>query len=77
MKVLDDQAIELGEPRTMILDTAKTWGADLIVLGSHGRRGMDRFLMGSVSEAVAIHAHCSVEVVRSNARSSPAGQRRE
>jgi nucleotide-binding universal stress UspA family protein len=69
MKVLDDQAIELGEPRAVILDTAKTSGADLIVLGSHGRRGMDRFLMGSVSEAVAIHAHCSVEVVRSNARS--------
>jgi nucleotide-binding universal stress UspA family protein len=69
MKVLDDQAIELGEPRAVILDTAKAWGADLVVLGSHGRRGMDRFLMGSVSEAVAIHAHCSVEVVRSNARS--------
>jgi nucleotide-binding universal stress UspA family protein len=67
MKVLDDQGIELGEPRAVILDTAKTWGAGLIVLGSHGRRGMDRFLMGSVSEAVAIHAHCSVEVVRSNA----------
>jgi nucleotide-binding universal stress UspA family protein len=65
--VLDDQAIELGEPRAVILDAAKTWGSDLIVLGSHGRRGMDRFLMGSVSEAVAIHAHCSVEVVRSNA----------
>ena len=64
MKVLDDQAIELGEPRTVILDTAKTWGANLIVLGSHGRRGMDRFLMGSVSEAVAIHAECSVEVIR-------------
>ncbi len=64
MKVLDDHAIEIGEPRTMILDTAKTWGADLIVLGSHGRRGMDRFLLGSVSEAVAIHAHCSVEVIR-------------
>jgi nucleotide-binding universal stress UspA family protein len=64
MKVLDDHAIELGEPRAVILDTAKTWGADLIVLGSHGRRGMDRFLLGSVSEAVAIHAHCSVEVVR-------------
>jgi nucleotide-binding universal stress UspA family protein len=64
IRVLDDQAIELGEPRTVILDTAKTWEADLIVLGSHGRRGMDRFLMGSVSEAVAIHAHCSVEVIR-------------
>lgn len=64
MEVLDGQAIELGEPRTVILDTAKTWGANLIVLGSHGRRGMDRFLMGSVSEAVAIHAECSVEVIR-------------
>jgi nucleotide-binding universal stress UspA family protein len=64
MKVLDDQAIELGEPRAVTLDTAKTWGADLIVLGSHGRRGMDRFLLGSVSEAVAIHAHCSVEIIR-------------
>jgi nucleotide-binding universal stress UspA family protein len=64
MKVLDDQAKQLGEPRAVILDTAKTWGADLIVLGSHGRRGIDRFLLGSVSEAVAIHAHCSVEVIR-------------
>jgi nucleotide-binding universal stress UspA family protein len=68
INVLDDPAIELGEPRAVILDTAKTWGADLIVLGSHGRRGMDRFLMGSVSEAVAIHAHCSVEVIWSGAR---------
>jgi nucleotide-binding universal stress UspA family protein len=64
MKVLDDHAMPIGEPRVIILDTAKTWGADLIVLGSHGRRGMDRFLLGSVSEAVAIHAHCSVEVIR-------------
>jgi nucleotide-binding universal stress UspA family protein len=43
---------------------ADLWGADLIVVGSHGRRGVDRYLMGSVSEAVALHAHCSVEVVR-------------
>ena len=64
MNVLDDHAKPLGEPRAVILDTAKTWGADLIVLGSHGRRGMDRFLLGSVSEAVAIHAQCSVEVIR-------------
>jgi nucleotide-binding universal stress UspA family protein len=67
MKLLDDHAMPVGEPRTLILETAKTWGADLIVLGSHGRRGLDRFLLGSVSEAVAIHAHCSVEVIRSNA----------
>ena len=64
MKVLDDHTMPLGEPRAVILDTAKDWGADLIVMGSHGRRGMDRFLLGSVSEAVAIHAQCSVEVIR-------------
>jgi nucleotide-binding universal stress UspA family protein len=64
MKVLDDHAPPIGEPRAIILDTAKTWGADLIVLGSHGRRGLDHFLMGSVAESVAVHAHCSVEVIR-------------
>jgi nucleotide-binding universal stress UspA family protein len=53
-----------GEPRGLILDEAKAWGADLIVLGSHGRHGLDRVLLGSVSESVALHAHCSVEVVR-------------
>ena len=62
--LLNEQSIPTGEPRAVILDTAKAWPADLIVLGSHGRRGMDRFLMGSVAESVAIHAHCSVEVIR-------------
>jgi len=57
-------SIPFGEPRRVILDTAKDWGADLIVVGSHGKRGLDRFLLGSVSEAVAIHATCSVQVVR-------------
>jgi universal stress protein A len=38
--------------------------ADLIILGSHGRRGVDRWLLGSVAEAVARHAPCSVEIVR-------------
>jgi nucleotide-binding universal stress UspA family protein len=33
-------------------------------MGSHGRRGFDRLVLGSVSETVAMHAHCSVEVVR-------------
>lgn len=63
-KVLDHHAVPVGEPRVAILDTAKAWGADLIVVGSHGRRGVDRLLLGSVSEAVAIHAHASVEVIR-------------
>lgn len=57
-------AVELGNVKSKILDTAETWRADLIVLGSHGRMGLERFLMGSLAEAVARHAHCSVEIVR-------------
>jgi nucleotide-binding universal stress UspA family protein len=53
-----------GEPRGKIVDVARKWHADLIVLGSHGRHGLERFLMGSVSEAVVHHAPCSVHVVR-------------
>jgi nucleotide-binding universal stress UspA family protein len=53
-----------GDPKSQILDAAKEWHADMIVLGSHGWSGLDRFLMGSVSEGVVRHAHCSVEIVR-------------
>ncbi len=57
-------AVEWGFPKLVILDQAAEWHADLIVVGSHGRKGLDHFLMGSVSEAVARHAACSVEIVR-------------
>jgi nucleotide-binding universal stress UspA family protein len=53
-----------GDPRGIILDEAKLWGADMIVLGSHGRHGVERLLMGSVAEGVASHATCSITVVR-------------
>jgi nucleotide-binding universal stress UspA family protein len=53
-----------GDPKSQILDAAKEWRADMIVLGSHGRTGLGRFLMGSVSQDVVRHAHCSVEVFR-------------
>ncbi len=64
LNVCDCKATPVGDPRTLILDEAKAWGANLIVLGSHGRHGLDRLLMGSVAESVALYAHCSVEVVR-------------
>jgi nucleotide-binding universal stress UspA family protein len=54
----------LGHPAETIIETAKKWGYDLIALGSHGYRGFTRFLLGSVSYAVASHAPCSVEIVR-------------
>jgi nucleotide-binding universal stress UspA family protein len=54
----------LGHAEEKIIETAKLWGADLILLGSHGKRGFERFLLGSVSQAVAYHAPCSVEIVR-------------
>jgi nucleotide-binding universal stress UspA family protein len=59
-----DSSVRTGHPRPAIVDAASKWGANLIVMGSHGRRGLDRLLLGSVSEYVARHAPCSVQVVR-------------
>ena len=59
-----DAQILPGSPRAAILDEAENWGADLIVVGSHGYRAWERFLLGSVSQSVVSHAKCSVEVVR-------------
>jgi nucleotide-binding universal stress UspA family protein len=54
----------VGHPEMVIIETAKKWGADLIVVGSHGYRGPARALLGSVSQAVATQAKCSVEIAR-------------
>lgn len=61
-------AVLSGNAKEAILEEAQKWAADLIVVGSHGRRGFKRFLLGSVSEAVAMNARCSVVVVRGSAR---------
>ena len=53
-----------GSPKQLILEEADTFEADLIVVGSHGHGALGRFLMGSVSQSVVLHAKCSVEVVR-------------
>jgi nucleotide-binding universal stress UspA family protein len=65
--------ISEGDPRHTILDCAAQRDCDCIVLGSHGRRGLTRFLIGSVSDAVARHAHCSVSIVRPRAWSTSDG----
>jgi nucleotide-binding universal stress UspA family protein len=53
-----------GDPKIAILDEAEHWGADLIVVGTHGYNALERFWLGSVSRAVATHAKCSVEIAR-------------
>ncbi len=58
------QFIPQGPPGVEIAKAAKEWNADVIVIGSHGRRGITRALVGSVAEAVMRHAHCPVLVVR-------------
>lgn len=56
--------IRVGKPAHEILSAAKEWAADVIVVGSHGRGGITRVLMGSVAEAVMRHAPCPVLVIR-------------
>jgi nucleotide-binding universal stress UspA family protein len=53
-----------GDPSRVIVQMAKELTAGLVVLGTHGRQGLDRVLMGSVAEAVSRHCGCSVLVVR-------------
>lgn len=68
LKTSESISVLVASPRQIILEEASTWGADLIVLGSHGHEGAVRFLLGSTSEAVARYAECSVEVIRRKAR---------
>jgi nucleotide-binding universal stress UspA family protein len=53
-----------GEPGEAIVAAANSEGVDLIVVGSHGRSGVSRFFIGSVSDYVVRHARCPVMVVR-------------
>jgi nucleotide-binding universal stress UspA family protein len=57
--------IHVGKSASEIVKAAKDWPADLIVIGSHGRGGVNRLLLGSVAEAVMRHAACPVLIVRS------------
>jgi nucleotide-binding universal stress UspA family protein len=63
-----------GEPATEIVHYARDAGIDLIVMGTHGRTGLDRLLMGSVAEKVMREAPCSVLVVKLP-KGIPAGEK--
>jgi nucleotide-binding universal stress UspA family protein len=56
--------VELADPKRFIVDQAAQWNADCIVLGARGHSRLERFMIGSVSAAVAARAGCTVEVIR-------------
>jgi nucleotide-binding universal stress UspA family protein len=56
--------IKEGDPKHVLPDIAAQWDADCLVVGARGLSRVQRFLLGSVSAAVAARAHCSVEVIR-------------
>jgi nucleotide-binding universal stress UspA family protein len=57
----------LGDPKHVLVDAARDWAADCIFVGARGLTRVERFLLGSVSTSVALHAACSVEVVHPRA----------
>lgn len=64
LATLGQVLLRTGDARELINQTAKELGADLIVMGTHGRRGMRRALLGSVTENVVRTAPCPVLTVR-------------
>ncbi len=63
-KLIITSAVIDGSPAHVILQEAETFGADLNIVGSHSHGAVAGFLLGSVSQSVALHAKCSVEIVR-------------
>ena len=60
--------LAMGAPAAEICRIAAEEGADMIVMGTHGRTGVMRLLMGSIAESVLRHAPCPVLVYRETAR---------
>lgn len=58
------QELLYGDPAFAILDAVVRHRSQMIVIGSHGMKAIKRFLLGSVSEKVLVHAACSVLIVR-------------
>jgi nucleotide-binding universal stress UspA family protein len=56
--------IEVGDVAQTVVRVAEELGVDAIVVASHGRTGLERLFLGSVSEHIVRHAHCPVLVVR-------------
>ncbi|HPP97693.1 MAG TPA: universal stress protein, partial [Ottowia sp.] len=63
---VDSRVVESHAVWRGILEAAETVGADLIVMGSHGRRGLERLVLGSVAQSVLSHTKIDTLVVRAS-----------
>ncbi len=68
---IEQEQVESSVPAERIVEYAGEKDIDLVVMGTHGRRGVDRMLFGSVTEEVVRHAPCPVFTVRSDAAGPP------
>jgi nucleotide-binding universal stress UspA family protein len=68
-----ETAVRDGEAGPAVVEEAKEWGADLVIVGSRGHRGLRRLFEGSVAHYVVDHAHCPVEVVHGKDREEESG----
>jgi nucleotide-binding universal stress UspA family protein len=67
-KIITDKVVITGNPVEVILDQAKHQKTDLLIVGTHGRRGMKRLMLGSVAEAVVRKAACPVFIVKARVK---------
>lgn len=73
-------SVHRGDPRSTLIEEARSWGADCLIVGARGAGPIERFFLGSVSSTIASQAGCTVEVVRrarkpASAKAGNAGRR--
>lgn len=75
-EVAVEHRFAVGNPARSIVDLARAEGCELIVMGTHGRSGLERLVMGSVAEMVLRQASCSVLMVKKPLVEAEAAERR-
>jgi len=71
--IATEARVEAGDPREVLVSVAEEVHADLVVVGSHGRKGLAKLMLGSVSSHVVTHAPCSVLVAKDTSVLDPKG----
>ncbi len=70
-----ESSVVTGDARFALVEAAKNQHADLVVVGSHGRTGLSKLVLGSVASHVVTHSPCSVLVVKTPPRTAAASEK--